>query len=118
VSTLYFTKVKPFLKTILIILRAINNKLSSFQPSKTISIHPYVPQIWNNIKEIQLNNYPYNVANLKNDSFFFIHLFTCACVGPFLPHAFHLLHFPHPAHFQAEPVLPFSPVLLKQRHKK
>jgi hypothetical protein len=30
--------------------------------------------------------------------------------GSFLP-------LPHPSHFQAEPVLVFSPILLKRRHK-
>jgi hypothetical protein len=50
---------------------------------------------------------------------YFIHLFPCAyiiwAISPTCPpHPILLL--PTPTHFQEEPVLPFSPILLKRRH--
>jgi hypothetical protein len=55
--------------------------------------------------------------------FFKIFLFICSHVhtlfGPFLPSAPHPLSLPSiPTCFQAEPALPFSPVLLKRRNKQ
>jgi hypothetical protein len=48
--------------------------------------------------------------------FLFIHLFICTyIVGPI---SFPCPPPPFPPHFQAEPVLPFSPSLLKRRHKQ
>jgi hypothetical protein len=48
-------------------------------------------------------------------SFLFIYSPVHTLLGPFLP-----LPSPPacPPHFQAEPVLPFSPILLKRRHKQ
>jgi hypothetical protein len=37
--------------------------------------------------------------------------------GSFLPHAPHLLFPLNPCHFQAETVLPLTPILLKRRNK-
>jgi hypothetical protein len=52
--------------------------------------------------------------------FFFINLFTYAyivwAISP--PCPLLLLSSPHPSRFQAELVLPFSPILLKRRHKQ
>jgi hypothetical protein len=52
--------------------------------------------------------------------FFFIHVFICAyivsVISPPCPPL--LSSLPYPPHFQAEPVLPFSPILLKIRHKQ
>jgi hypothetical protein len=47
----------------------------------------------------------------KSKTHFFLYSFIHMCI--------HCLgHFcPHPPHFQAEPVLPSSPILLKRRHK-
>jgi hypothetical protein len=42
--------------------------------------------------------------------FFFIHLFKCAYIA-------WVISPPCPPHFQAEPVLPLSLILLKRRHK-
>jgi hypothetical protein len=50
--------------------------------------------------------------------FFYFYLFTCAyialVISPPDPHPHSL---PSPPHFQAEPVLPLSLILLKRRHK-
>jgi hypothetical protein len=47
----------------------------------------------------------------------FIHM--CILFGPFLPCDPHPLPLPPtPLRFQADPVLPFSPILLKRRHKQ
>jgi hypothetical protein len=48
--------------------------------------------------------------------FFFSYVRTM--LGPFLPPAPDPSVFPSPPHFQSEPILPFSPILLKSRQKK
>jgi hypothetical protein len=48
---------------------------------------------------------------------FLINLFTCTHIGSFLLPAPYLPPPPSPLHFQAEPVLPLSLILLKRRHK-
>jgi hypothetical protein len=52
--------------------------------------------------------------------FFFIHLFICAYIVWALspPCLLPPPSPPHPPRFQAEPILPFSPILLKRRHKQ
>jgi hypothetical protein len=47
----------------------------------------------------------------------FIHM-CIHCLGHFSPLPLPPPSPPHPLHFQAEPVLPSSPILLKRRHKK
>jgi hypothetical protein len=55
----------------------------------------------------------------KLNSIFLIHLFTCAyivwSIFPSYSLPLFLLH--NPLHFQAEPVLPLSLILLKRKHK-
>jgi hypothetical protein len=69
-----------------------------------------------------LKNNQIEALEMKNFFFLiFVHLFTCAyivwAISPPCPPHFPLLP-PTPACFQAEPVLPFSPILLKKRHKQ
>jgi hypothetical protein len=47
----------------------------------------------------------------------FIH-YVHTLFGPFLPHLPYPLSLPPPSRFQAEPILPLSPILLKGRHKQ
>jgi hypothetical protein len=46
--------------------------------------------------------------------FFIIHIFTCAYTGSFLPPVPAPSLFPTHPHFQAEPVLPFYPILFRE----
>jgi hypothetical protein len=49
----------------------------------------------------------------------YINIFICAYIESILPPAPCPLPFLlHPTHFQEEPVLPYSPIFLKRRHKQ
>jgi hypothetical protein len=58
-------------------------------------------------------------GSLRSFFFLFIYSHVHTLFGPFLPPCpLPPLCPPTPSRFQAEPVLPFSPVLLKRRHKQ
>jgi hypothetical protein len=50
--------------------------------------------------------------------FLFIYSYVHTLLRSFLPSFPSTCPSPHPSRFQAEPVLPFSPILLKRRHKQ
>jgi hypothetical protein len=64
--------------------------------------------------------FPFSIYSINHHLFFplFIYSYVHTWFGPFLPHTPCLFPLPHPSCYQAEPVLIFSPILLKIRHKQ